>query len=114
MQADLQKKAIPTTFVALGEAGELMGSASLLEHDMQIHQELTPWLASVFVHPDHRRRGVATSLVERGIEEARALGVETLYLYTEDQERLYGRLGWREMERRDYMGYPVVIMELAL
>jgi len=48
---------VPTTFVALA-GDQLVGSASLVEHDMATRPELSPWLSDVFVAPEHRRRGV--------------------------------------------------------
>src|SRR5204863_6489616 len=41
---------IPFTVVAVSD-GELLGSASLVNHDMDDRPELSPWLAGVFVRP---------------------------------------------------------------
>ena len=113
MRAHLAKRQIPTTFVAL-VGDTLLGSACLLADDMHQHCALTPWLASVFVAPEHRSGGVGGALVGRVVEEARALGVETLYLYTPDRERFYARMGWSALERTEYMGVKVVIMSIRL
>ena len=113
MRAHLAKRQIPTTFVAL-DGDTLLGSACLLADDMHQHRDLTPWLASVFVAPEHRGGGVGRALVGRVVEEARALGVETLYLYTPDRERFYARMGWSALERTEYMGVKVVIMSIRL
>jgi GNAT superfamily N-acetyltransferase len=109
MEEHLGKKQIPTTFVALADEKPI-GSASLVDYDMEDREDLTPWLASVYVVPEYRRRGIASALVGRVEEEARALGVETLYLFTWDQERLYARLGWSVLERTVYKGEKIVIM----
>ena len=102
---------IPTTFVAAG--GEnVLGSASLIDSDMESHTELSPWLASVYVAPEYRRHGIGTALVERVVEEAFALGVTTLYLFTPDQERFYARRGWETIERTEYRRHQVSIMAL--
>ena len=113
MRAHLAKRQIPTTFVTL-DGDTLLGSACLLADDMHQHRDLTPWLASVFVALDHRGEGVGSALVRRVVEEARALGVETLYLYTPDRERLYARMGWSVLERTEYMDVHVVIMSIDL
>jgi N-acetylglutamate synthase-like GNAT family acetyltransferase len=105
----LNRDRIPLTVVAL-EGGELLGSASLIAHDMETRMELTPWLASVFVAEQYRRRGVGAELVRRIMAEARKLKVPLLYLYTVHSERLYASLGWTVMERTDYLEHPVVIM----
>lgn len=111
MKAHLGKKQVPTTFVALAD-GEPVGSASLVGCDMEGREDLTPWLASVYVVPEYRRRGVGSTLVNRVVEEAQALSVETLYLFTWDQERLYARLGWSVLERTEYKGEHIVIMSI--
>jgi GNAT superfamily N-acetyltransferase len=100
---------IPLTVVAVSE-GELLGSASLIEHDMDDRLELTPWLAGVFVAPGHRRQGIGAALVGRIINEARELGIPKLYLYTVKSTSFYAGLGWSEMEQTSYRGKNVTIM----
>jgi GNAT superfamily N-acetyltransferase len=95
--------------VALAD-GQLLGSASLVAQDMEIHPELSPWLASVYVAPEFRRQGIGSALVERVVGEARALGVSRLHLYTPDKEGFYARLGWHTLERVDYRDHHVAVM----
>ena len=40
----------------------------------------------VAVHPDHRRRGIGTALVERALERAREAGLEIVQAWTRDDE----------------------------
>jgi N-acetylglutamate synthase-like GNAT family acetyltransferase len=77
---------------------------------MDTRLELSPWLASVFVESEHRRKGVGAELVLRIMSEAAKLKVPLLYLYTLHSERFYAKLGWRLLERTNYRGQPVVIM----
>ena len=107
------RKTIPVTFVAL-EDTTLLGSASLVEDDMDTYPDLSPWLASVYVAPEHRRQGIGSALVRRVVEEAAALGSKTLFLFTPDRESLYARLGWKVRSREQYRGVDVVVMELDL
>jgi GNAT superfamily N-acetyltransferase len=109
LHSHLGRKRIPTTFVALS-GGILVGSSSLVAYDMDIHMDLSPWLASLYVSPIYRSRGVGSALVHRVIKEAEALDVETLYLFTPDREGFYIRLGWSTFERTEYRGYEVAIM----
>lgn len=113
MREHLGRRQIPTTFIAL-DGETLLGSASLLADDMHQYRDLTPWLASVFVAPEHRSCGVGGAVVQRVVEEARALGIKILYLYTPDRESFYLRIGWTVRERTEYMGIDVVIMQLSL
>tara|TARA_B100000315_G_scaffold250518_1_gene283479 strand:- start:1608 stop:2066 length:459 start_codon:yes stop_codon:yes gene_type:complete len=106
-------KEIPITFVAMSE-NVLLGSASILAHDMDTRMDLSPWLASVYVAPLHREHGIGSALVRRTVEEAKKLEVETLYLFTPDKEKFYRRLGWSVLEVTDYRGENNVIMTLQI
>lgn len=115
---------IPTTFVAVSlpdgpgsemDRVEVLGSASLIAHDMDTHPELSPWLASVFVAPEHRGQGLGTALVRRVIQEAETVGVAQLYLFTTpDKHGFYARLGWSLIERTRYRGYQQIVMALQI
>lgn len=113
MQPQLRDGLIPSTWVAV-DAGAALGSASLLPHDMDTHPELTPWLASVFVAPEFRRRGIAAQLVRRVMSEAKGGGISTLHLFTPDQARFYAGLGWDVAAEEDYMGDAVTLMRFSL
>ena len=111
LQAHLRPAQIPTSVVALSE-DTLLGGAALISHDMDTRMDLSPWLACVYVAPEYRRQGVGTALVQRVVHEARALGVDTLHLFTPDKEAFYARLGWSVIERTRYCGCQVVVMAL--
>ncbi|WNL43254.1 GNAT family N-acetyltransferase [Halomonas sp. PAMB 3264] len=100
---------VPSIFVAL-EKGAAVGTASLIADDMSTRPELGPWLASVFVLPNQRGRGIASRLVARVEQEALSNGFECGYLYTPDQQALYHRLGWRAFEEVTYLGEQVTLM----
>src|SRR3954470_15111878 len=74
----MNRDRIPLSVVAL-EDGEVLGSASLIAHDMETRMELTPWLASVFVGEQYRRHGVGAELVRRIMAEAGKLKLPLLY-----------------------------------
>src|SRR6185295_19949923 len=59
----VNERDLPITLVAHDERG-VLGTASLKASDMDILEELTPWLSSVYVHPDHRGEGVGRALSE--------------------------------------------------
>lgn len=109
LQSSVQIGRIPLTVVALAD-GELLGSASLILHDMDTRLELTPWLAGVFVAPEHRRKGVGAQLVRRIMAEAATLKVSLLYLYTVHSEKFYANLGWSLQEHAAYRDQKVAIM----
>ncbi len=114
----LESDRIPLTVVAFiaGAGGEAVpaGSASLLVDDMDTHPHLTPWLASVYVDPPHRRRGIGERLCRRIVHEAERLQVPRLYLFTPDKMDYYARMGWETLFREPYRGEDVTVMKLEL
>jgi GNAT superfamily N-acetyltransferase len=105
---------IPMTVLALDAEGQPLGTAGLVERDMDTHPELSPWLGGVYVLPAARRRGVASALVRHLVERAAALRIYDLYLYTNGAEALYRRLDWRPLAREPYMGRDVTLMTCAV
>ena len=112
LQGYCNRDRIPLTVVAL-EGGNVLGSASLIPHDMDTRMELKPWLAGVFVGEAYRRRGIGAELVRRIMAEAGRLRVPLLYLYTVHSEKFYAGLGWTLQERTTYRDQKVVIMNYA-
>ena len=102
---------LPLALVALAGA-ELVGTVSLKHNDLDIRPEISPWLGGVFVIPEWRQRGVASLLMRRAVEEARRLNLERLFLWTASAESLYLKLGWQPVERTEYCGKSIVIMQL--
>ena len=105
---------IPLTFIALDDGEEPVGTAAIVEHDMETHRELYPWLGGVYIIPAARRCGVASALIRDLTSWAAGFGVRDLYLYTYAAERLYQKLGWRVLSRETYMGREVTVMTTAI
>ena len=112
MQPHLTDDAVPSTFVAMED--EILGSADIVQHDMTTHQELTPWLASVYVDEPHRGQGIGSQLVKHVMQQASYAGYSKLYLFTPDQVDFYQRLGWKELVKEPYCGHEVMIMSVDL
>jgi N-acetylglutamate synthase-like GNAT family acetyltransferase len=77
---------------------------------MRNRMNLSPWLASVYVPPSHRRRGFGAALCQRTVHEARRLGYERIYLFTPDKADFYNALGWKEIEQAKYRNQKVTVM----
>jgi len=113
LQGHLERGRVPQTFVAV-DGQRLLGSASLVAADLPSRDDLSPWLASVYVDPPFRNRGVGAALVKRVAQEAQLLGFPTLYLFTPDRAAFYANLGWQIVERDEWNGCQVTVMELKL
>lgn len=116
LQGRLGRGVVPMTFVAVaGDAPDAppIGTASLTPDDLDTHPELTPWLASVLVHPQWRGRGVGEALVRAVMAEAAAQGHSPLYLFATDRASWYAKLGWQEVSREPYRDQQVTIMKVG-
>ncbi|WP_421993008.1 GNAT family N-acetyltransferase [Roseococcus sp.] len=103
----------PQSFVLL--AGDTpCGTASFVSADLEIRNDIGPWLAGVYVVPEARGQGCARRLVAAVEEEARRVGDESLYLYTNDSQGLYEKLGWYVIEETVDNNHPVTIMRRDL
>lgn len=100
---------IPSIFIATSE-GELIGSAALVQQDMDTRPDLNPWLAAVYVKERFRNQGIASALIARCEDEAARSRVTKWYLFSEFAAELYKKLGWCHLERCDYKGTTVDIM----
>ena len=103
------REGIPSFFIAIAEHN-LLGSAALVQHDMDTKPELFPWLAAVYVKENFRHQGIATLLITRCEQEAAQSGADRWYLYTEFATPLYQKLGWNHLEGCVYKGATVNVM----
>ena len=84
----------PMTWVA-EQAGELVGSVSLVESDAPSLDHLgSPWLASLYVTPAARGQGVAKRLVQSLCIDATEQQISRLLLFTPSHREYYAALGW--------------------
>ncbi len=106
---------LPLHVVAIG-GDDVVGAAALVQSDMDILTELTPWVSSVYVADSHRRKGIGRTLLHRLEREARRLGFNRLYLYTRSEGNVafYGGLGWQTIQEVDYHGKAFVVMVRGL
>lgn len=91
---------VPLRYVAL-VGGECAGTVSLVANDLKTQDELSPWIAAVYVRPDFRGRGFAAALIGRACADAKRLGYGIVYLRTEHAAGYYERLGWAHVRDTD-------------
>ena len=111
LRESLQQDGLPQTWVLLDAHGEAAGTASLLLSDMTTNQELSPWLANIYIHPLQRGKGLGKQVVLHVMAEARQHGISKLYLFTEDQQAFYEKLGWELHHREFYEHHWVAVMQ---
>ncbi len=91
-----------------------LGTAALVQSDMDTRPQQSPWLAAVYVREDCRRRGIAEALIAHIVTLARDAGHPELFLFTPSQAPYYGRRGWQTLAVEDYRGQSVTVMRQAL
>ncbi len=117
----LNEKCLPITYVSF-EKKEFVGTYSLREDDPKISSHFkpslkksySPWLGSVFVLSHQRNRGYGKLLVKDAEQKIKKLNYAKLYLFTEDREEWYAKLGYSSIKRSFLENYPVAIMEKIL
>jgi len=73
LNAHMNRDQLPLAWVAHANE-QLLGTAALRVHDLEGREDLTPWLAGVFVPPQFRRRGIGAALCATVEEVARSHG----------------------------------------
>lgn len=111
LRESLQQDGLPQTWVLLDEQGEAIGTASLLLSDMTTNQQLSPWLANIYIHPLQRGKGLGKQVVKHVMAEAHQRELRKLYLFTEDQQAFYEKLGWELHHREFYENHWVAVMQ---
>ena len=104
---------MPRTFVLLADH-EPIGTASLVDHDLDERPDLTPWLAGVFVAPQARGQGHAAQLITAVESAASEAAYPILWLYTRTAERVYERAGWERVETVQHKDNPYTLMRRTL
>jgi len=112
LRSHLGEDLVPSTYILMDN--DIVGSAAIIVSDMLTRPDLTPWLASVVVSPEHRGKGAGGKLVLHVMTKAAEAGIKELYLYTPDQEGFYKKLGWQTVNKEVYRDQNVIIMKAQL
>jgi GNAT superfamily N-acetyltransferase len=98
LKEHLGSTTVPQTLVAMID-GKPVGSVSLVDNDVPERWELSPWLGSLYVLPQHRGQGIGTRLLESAFTRAKLQGAEAVYLATPAHADFFAHLGWQILER---------------
>ncbi|THD52209.1 N-acetyltransferase [Enterobacteriaceae bacterium ML5] len=106
VQSSLSGADLPQTFIAL-EGDTLAGTVGLWRCDLISRQDLTPWLAALYVDEEFRSQGLGQQLQAFVLEQSRRSGFREVYLYAEFTG-YYERFGWQYIgDALDYPDKPV-------
>jgi len=94
--------ALPLTFIAL-DKGKLLGTVGLWRCDLISRQDLTPWLAALYIDEAARGKGLGGIMQEHVMGAAQQAGFDALYLYSACRD-YYERFGWEYIG--DGLEYP--------
>lgn len=104
--ADTTGALAPHGVVAV-EEGEVIGTASMvLDDELPGARETGPWIAAVYVLPEHRGRGIGRALVSELMSRANG----PLWLYTENESDWYESMGWISVRNAVLSGRRVTVM----
>ncbi|MFC5602236.1 GNAT family N-acetyltransferase [Sporosarcina koreensis] len=101
---------VPSFYIAV-EGSEIIGTYAILRNDLVSRQDLSPWLACLYVDPKFRGQAIGSQLLDHAIAEAGRKGFEKLYLTT-DHVGYYEKYGWSKIaECFDLFGNPSSVYE---
>ena len=90
------------------------GTVALKIREMETRPQYEHWLGNVYVLPEYRKQGIGTNLIKDAIYKAERIGINELYLYTRDREKLYSKIGWKTIEQVEYRGRKATLMKHVL
>lgn len=99
---------LPLTFIAL-DKGQVVGTVGLWRCDLISRQDLTPWLAALYVDEAWRDKGLGRQLQTFVTEYSRQAGYDELYLWS-TFSGYYDRHGWNLIG--DALDYPDISVRL--
>ncbi len=95
--------------------GVPVGTCCLVENDLAVRPDLSPWVAGVYVESGSRKLGVGKKLVAYTMSQALALGFHKLFLFVCDEQlqNFYCGLGWTFYCKETFHGNEVYVMSYA-
>jgi predicted N-acetyltransferase YhbS len=89
---------IPFALVAR-DGAQFLGSTLGIECDLAERPQYAPWVAAVWVEPQHRLKTVGRSLVGRAVQNCFERGFPRVYLCSSPERwNFYTRQGWTPIE----------------
>ena len=104
---------LPVTWIAHHPSGSLLGSISLVLEDLPGHPGLNPWLASLFVFPAFRDRGLGRILTQTTLDFLAEHRHPHAYLFTKDKVSFFSKFQFAFHAKTQAQGHEVTLMRWA-
>ncbi|WP_140343204.1 GNAT family N-acetyltransferase, partial [Vibrio parahaemolyticus] len=101
---------LPPVLVAL-KNNEVIGGLAYSRYQEPNGNSEVIWLNAVFVSPEWRGQGIASELINRGVNQVSELFQNNLYAYT-NVAQLYKSLGWSVVDIDSEPNHSVVSIPL--
>ncbi len=97
---------VPPVIVAVLD-GVVVGALAYSLFKEPKKKEKVVWVNAVFVSPEHRNKGIASTLIDTSVEQLEGYMQSNLYAYTHIPE-LYSGLGWFVLEEGTILDHKVM------
>lgn len=87
---------IPQFYLMLND-DEIVGCYGLITNDAISRHDLSPWLCSLYIEPEHRGKRLSDTIFQHAKQIVKSIGLPALYLVT-DHNGLYEKFGWERLE----------------
>ncbi|MEL4893253.1 GNAT family N-acetyltransferase [Xanthomonas protegens] len=97
--------------LAAFDGAQPIAVVQLKDREMDAFPQYPYWLGGMYVAEAYRGRGIAGRLLAHALADAANLGLDVLYLQTEQLDGgLYARHGWQPVQEADSHGSRVLLM----
>ena len=97
------------------ESPEVIGVIGLCDFDdLEEFRHLRPWICAFIVREDLRGMGIGRQIISEIEHMAKSFGIETVYLWTEDQMGFYLKLGYSKIDELKKLNRHIHVMSKSL
>ena len=111
------REEIPFTLVAKDKE-KIIGMVSVVNQEKKMRQDLSPWLAGLYVTESYRKKGIGMDLARKALIETKKLGIKKIFLYTTEKNiSFYQKMDWQILEKtnkdgKDSKEYFILMFDL--
>ena len=77
----------------------LVGFCTLQEHNLKKYPEIYPWISSVMIFDEYRRKGYGTQMLQEIANKTKELGYHKVYLWTDQAPEFYKKIGYTYQQK---------------